>query len=1003
MLGLQIGANLNGFGALSAAAFFKDEKVVNEAAEKLSPTVGWLMLTGAVAIVAYFIIHSDRWRRFWLEREDPRSIGVYRILFGFFVLANMNDFFEYFTFLFTDEGIFTADIARHVHARGQFKGFGDGFTDEEPWGFFDGAAMWEFAKGHKYSLLYFWDSPTFFWCHMIAFYVAVASFVVGFRTRLSGILTFFLMNSVFYRNHLFWEGTELVYRVFLAYLICAKSGYAYSIDNWLRTRKLRKAGLLSEQGGPGGGAGLAPDEEHPKGLAAIYRLIPAWPRRLMMVQLGFVYAATGILKNGSVWAKGDAIYYAWNMDHFYRFYPQQITAAFGTTALRGVTWFTHWGEAFFAVTLLSVFYWWRKGQGFEPPTGLRKLGARACLATVLGVAAALIWVTWPVHYAPNFFPKGLDPEGLKSRRIFVAAFVGILVGLYLLWIRLGKTPLFTIRKLPKIGELATPIEINQDWVMRWVFGRRIWIVWHVSVMGGIFVLMNIGHFQTAMLSNTVIFFSGVEIALFGRWLGRHAPWLARPKKRSPIYWGVIFAVLMAVFIRGSDSVGEGVLFGAIMFAGIVAVRWGVSKLFSQSVVAGEPIIPPEDLSLPHHKRDAVRFPRWAMVATALFMLIGVLVKVRGIAEANALKELVNTGMDKAEAELTANMTVIEMGEHWNLIWIGAVLFAAGVAFQRWRAVARRKPAESQDGASPYRPIPDDEHPSGGLRAPWAYGPVGRFIAGGLLMWQLVAICVWLTPGKDSLRAWRGDARKVFSKWLTMTSTDQGWGMFAPNPPRSNVFLKVVVYDDSGEPWDMKTDVYAPERKPIPWIWNDRMRKMNRRIIGGESGNTEWYRKWYARWHCRQWALEHDGEMPRKVELIKLWYKIPPPEQTFPNRWYSPEDLLERTGHEEIKHTEHCKRTVMGQLSNEIRERHGLPPLPEGIEYKPWIKHKRGSWEKHLAKLRGEDPPKPQKKKKKKPSDKKKTTARNEPAVDSSALERVRERKAKVEARRGSGE
>ena len=62
---------------------------------------------------------------------------------------------------------------------------------------------------------------------------------------------------------------------------------------------------------------------------------------------------------------------------------------------------------------------------------------------------------------------------------------------------------------------------------------------------------------------------------------------------------------------------------------------------------------------------------------------------------------------------------------------------------------------------------------------------------------------------------------------------QGWGMFAPNPPRQNVFMQVLVVDDDGETWDMRSDVYAEERKPIPFVWNDRTRKMNRRIIGGE--------------------------------------------------------------------------------------------------------------------------------------------------------------------------
>ncbi len=852
------------------------DKVPNEEALLLGPATGWLMLAGALALTGLLTLNHERWRRWWLQLEDPRTIALYRIVFGFFVICNMNDFFEYFTFLFTDEGIFTADVARQVHARAQFAGFGDGFTDDSPWGFFDFHAVIEFLKGPKYSLLYFWDSPTFFWGHMIAFYVCGAAFVVGFRTRMMGVLTFILMNSIFFRNHLFWEGTELVYRVFLAYLICAKAGRAYSVDNWLRCRKLRKKGLLSERDGPGGGAGIAPSDEHPQGLQAIYRLIPAWPRRLMLLQLGAVYIYTGTVKNGSVWANGDAIYYAWNMDHFYRFYPQQITALIGTNILRVATWTTHWGEVFFSVSIAGVMYFWARREGFVPAIGLRRLLNRLCLAVLALVPAALIWVTWDVHFSPvvdaPLAKWGLIPRaGMYDEHIFVGGFLVVLLAFWWLWTRLDRKP-FVVRSVLGIRPLRTPLKIDRDFFVAWVAGRRVWILWHIGVMGGIFVLMNIGQFQTGMLSSTFLFFSGLELARFFR----------RVLRRMP--------------------------------------------LMPRTIREGEPPIPPEDPSLPHLHRDTARFPQWAM-----WVVIG------GFVAGIVVKSLWDP-------------------QWWVRIWLGTVLFAAGVAFQTWRSSRRTKPAP---GAMP-----------------WAYGPLGRFVLSGLMAWQLAAVATWLTPDKYSLKSWRAPARKVFAKWLTVTQTDQGWGMFAPNPPRSNVFLKVLVTDSKGEVWDMRTDVYAPERKPIPWIWNDRMRKMNRRIIGGESGNTQWYRKWYARWHCRDWQRdpEHNGEIPLKVELVKVWYKIPPPEETARKGYYNPDDLLERTGHEKVEHTERCKRTVMGQFFDELRERHGLPPLPEGVTYRRWLKHKRRAWERRRAKERGEEPAADDKAKAKKRSDKDKDAA-----------------------------
>ena len=293
--------------AFAFAALAADDRIPNEEAIALAPTVGWLLLTCAVFVFMMFALQQERWRRFWFTVEDPRPVALFRIVFAFLCICNINDLFEYFEFLFTDEGIFLSDATRQLVAAGQFKGFGEGMGDD-PYGFFDASAWLEFLKGQKYSLLYFFDTPRAMWIQMLAFYAVTTAFMLGWKSRITGFLSFMLMNSFFLRNHLFWEGTELVYRVFFFYLLLARSGHAYSIDNWLRCRKLRKQGRLSERDGPGNGAGLAPTPDKPHGLAAVYRLIPAWPRWLMVLNLACLYCYTGTVKNGAVWAKGDALY-----------------------------------------------------------------------------------------------------------------------------------------------------------------------------------------------------------------------------------------------------------------------------------------------------------------------------------------------------------------------------------------------------------------------------------------------------------------------------------------------------------------------------------------------------------------------------------------------------------------------------------------------------------------------------------------------------------------------
>jgi hypothetical protein len=154
-----------------------------------------------------------------------------------------------------------------------------------------------------------------------------------------------------------------------------------------------------------------------------------------------------------------------------------------------------------------------------------------------------------------------------------------------------------------------------------------------------------------------------------------------------------------------------------------------------------------------------------------------------------------------------------------------------------------------------------------------------------------------------------------------------------------------------------------------------MRKMNRRVIGGESGKGDVYQKWYGRYLCREWARTHRGVMPEKVELWKVSYKIPAPETVARQGWYWPEVLLYQSGREERQHTEKCVTAEHGQLPDEIRERHGMQPLPEGA-FVPLPNQRYKAWEKRL------EPPKP----------------KPEPTTRAEGVARARERlEAKAEA------
>ncbi len=160
--------------------------------------------------------------------------------------------------------------------------------------------------------------------------------------------------------------------------------------------------------------------------------------------------------------------------------------------------------------------------------------------------------------------------------------------------------------------------------------------------------------------------------------------------------------------------------------------------------------------------------------------------------------------------------------------------------------------------------------------------------------------------------------------MHLTQTYQSWNMFAPNPTRTNVFMKVFVTDKNGDLWDLYTDANSPRNKAQPWVIYDRMGKITRRV----TGKGKHYLKWVARYHCRTWALEHDGDLPGQVQILKQWYAVPSPEKMRSRGPYKPEQYLAKYGHQKVVYTADCAREPDAQPTNALRRRHGLPEVDE---------------------------------------------------------------------------
>lgn len=725
----------------------------NPAALALSPLVGWLLLVCGIAGGILAIVGREGWRRWWLGLEDPRPLALFRVIFALIILVDIDSLGGDLPFLFSDEGLFAADGLEALL----------GPASERP--------LFGLVHQSRFSLLYRWDSPTALWIHLAAFNLAGVLLAIGLWTRASAIACFGLFVSFLSRDEIFWEGTELILRCLFFYLVLARSGQALSVDNWLRCRRLRRAGRLSLPGLPGEGAGAPPSAAHPAGLEAIYRRIPAWPRRLMILQIAALYLTTGAVKNGDVWAAGDALYYALLLDHFYRVYPQALAAALGTNLFRVMTWVTRAWEILFPLVIVGMVIRWRWREGLALVGRAWTIAALAWIGLGLGALAILV-VALPVHLPPSLSEaqvRGIQGAAALAWLAGMAAIAGLRR-------RLARGPL-------RLG----PWTIDRETLVAWTLGRRIWltlgIVFHLHLM----ILMSIGAFQPIMLAATLLFLDADE------------------------------------------------------------VRWILARLRLRGAAAP----PPEDPALPRLARDPTPLPWRALAAALALATLGVVVEVA------------------SEGRIA-----------WR--WFGAAILGGLVLLVlRGRG---RTPIDAPPGAPPL-----------------AFGPLGRLAVGAIILVQIVGVALWLVPDKAICASWRGPARRALQPWLALTQTTQGWGMFAPNPPTGNVFLKIEVTRPSGEVVDLRTDVYAREQMPIPYLGYDRMRKVNRRVLTEGAR----FRPWVARYWCRRWAREHGGELPKEVRLLRLGYPIPRPEELAQSGPYDPHERLRTHGSEHLVHREPC--------------------------------------------------------------------------------------------------
>ena len=199
-----------------------------------------------------------------------------------------------------------------------------------------------------------------------AMILIVFLFMIGFQTRLMGILTLVFVVALQANNLYVLNGGDTLYRITLLFLVFANLGAHYSVDSWLAKR--RRSQRVRRQFVP----------SHIRNSLHNVALV------LCCFQIIIVYTVSGIWKlAGEEWLDGTALFYALRIDAF-MLYPAFNELLWQSSLLIYIaTFIALWAQTLFPLALL-----WR-------PTRIFVLIALVFMHSGIGILLGL----WPFSLA----------------------------------------------------------------------------------------------------------------------------------------------------------------------------------------------------------------------------------------------------------------------------------------------------------------------------------------------------------------------------------------------------------------------------------------------------------------------------------------------------------------------------------------------------------------------------------------------------------------------------
>lgn len=226
----------------------------------------------ALSIGSFWRGLAAGWQRFFHARIDARRMALLRIGFALVMLVNFAILYPDLDTWYGEQGLYPSEAA---------------------------AAR---ALPQQWTVLRFISpaSPAAeAWLHRL-FWLTLAStalLLVGFCSRINALFVFMMLVSFQNRNQLILDSEDSVMRLVGFYLLLMSSGRAWSVDSFLA----RRFGWQS---------------------AEACLLAPAWPLRLLQLQLAVIFVSAALFKlGGRAWIEGTALSYVCRLDDTFGRFP----------------------------------------------------------------------------------------------------------------------------------------------------------------------------------------------------------------------------------------------------------------------------------------------------------------------------------------------------------------------------------------------------------------------------------------------------------------------------------------------------------------------------------------------------------------------------------------------------------------------------------------------------------------------------------------------------------